>query len=649
MKALLTIGLLALVLVAVFPAFQVGFLADDFYMAEKIAASAEARPALSSRIHDAFFHQWTESFDVFRPLTILSLQWDHGVLGPDGDLHHLTNILLWFLCALCAALAARRFAHLESLGSLVVLTLIFGCWPAGIETIGWLVAREDLFCAIPAALVLYTLLGQTQRPLRVAGLCAIALCAKETAVVIPPLVLATDFLLSRQRADAPRGFSSRVRYSLRTHWPSLLILGSYFGLRRILFGTFLGTYNQKSYLSYLVEEGALERIGKGIFESLTSLLAPINDQAWDRLFGVSIWVPTALLLAPHAILLLTSIRRSRKSNSASGPPSALTGWLIALTWCLAPLLLLTIPLGGVERDLNKSRFLVIPMIAWLCLIARALRPSIGSCPRPALLAATALIALGIGSFHVCWSSYHRASDRAEKVLGDVRELVTPGSRTLLLGTENPRRGGGVHPKLTFHEGCHVLSAGLFHAFRPPFEDPPGRDVAPILDADRSRLASFLDASSKTVRPNLLLFDPASLSWTHLAEAGFYGGKSRVEPAHQARIPVTWDATFRIATRPALLRTYTRGVLRIVDALGSTGTYEFAPTDVTQDDGPDGMRAMTIKNPPLRVRSGKGRFQTPDTRTVMAALPHRQFFWWVELYKDDHLTFRSSYAAVTLVP
>jgi hypothetical protein len=628
-----------LILAATFPALNVGFLADDFYMGDRIVRAESANPGLWAAVRDAFVLQWTDSFDVFRPLTILSLRLDYWMFGADAAMHHVQNLFLWVLFAFSVGSTVSLFLKVPTPHVSLLVTALIGVWPAGIESIGWLVAREDLFCAIFAVLGLRAL--ARQKPLLQAIAVGLALCSKETAVVLPPLLLLTGILIGKDLN--PESTSSTKRRLLLQHAATWAVLIIYFALRIILFGSIGGRYNQDSYFSYLGTDGAIVRTLKDVASSLLVLLTPVNRDAYTRVFNWPASLPYVLTLAPLGALLLMGL----KMPSWRGV--RLT--LVILAWLTAPLLLLCVPLGAVYQNLEKSRMLVLPMIPWAMGIAWVYNSAWNRWRSAAALMVAALLIIGMLAFHLGFTSYRRATDRVDVLLSDIREHTHPGSRTLILNGEHPKFLVGVHPSLTFLEGCHVLSAGLFHATRAPFEPSPGRHLEPVSPAQFPDLLSILGDGARLSRPNILRvhYSANGPRIVPLAKAGHFGTPPRVLPEHASRITPSWPTRFEIELTPHLAKSFGHGSIHIFEPGGARGIAQFRIGDsevkVTQASVP----SLKIDGPTFELVSTDGTFRSPLTKEVLLHLPHRVFLWWIELRSQDDLLLRTPYALVFIDP
>ena len=633
-------SLLAAVLVTLvlMPIFEVGFLADDFYMGEKIAERAVESPGVISAIHDAFAHRWTPMFDVFRPLTIISLQVDYVVFGANGAAHHITNVVLWLLCALVFSGIAARLTKADGAWTRAAWVLLFGAWPAGIEAVGWLVAREDLFCAFFGLLAFRMLLARPDRPGLVAMILVGAFLSKETSVVLPLVLLWTDFVLDPARLGG--GTVQRALATIRRHGPSLGLLVGYFALRYALFGKIGGDYNGRPYSEFLFEEGAAGRIAGAIGDCFVRLAAPVNDYAWLRLFGfASTAVLFALPLLAGVVIVLGL--RQRRDGDLRVP-------LAGLAWFFGPLLLLVVPLDGVGPGMEKSRFLVIPMVGWLLTIAVALaRLRDAGSRRLAIGLGIAIVAAGGASWRLNLTSYTKATARVDLILGQVTDQMETGSGGLILRTAPRGRPRGVHHELSLIEGCHVLSAALFHATRPPYITP-GITLRPVPDDLVNQLPEIIGFEG--TRPYVAEFVPSNLGGPAihiLARAGLYGDDPHLEPRHGTRIAPGWTPEFSIRglRGPATSADHVRIV--VLEPLGNSAIADlpWRLEEPTADD-PDHY-TLRVRGGEFEVFRRKVNTRLPLTWEVIERLPHGYFLWWAEVYEGDRLLVRSQYQVVHL--
>ncbi len=435
----------------------VGFLADDYFILRAIHEFREATPSLASEFIGALGRVWTPDFDIFRPLTILSLQLD-SLLWPGAASHyHLTNWALWVCLAWIAAWTAhpkgRPAERLPWFGAMVVS-------PAALEALGWIVAREDLLVAIFSGLAIRTALDRP-RSVAIPVWCALALCAKETGIVLIPL-------LGLLVAIAPRNTISQgviVRQMVLLG----LTAGAWFAARYLIHGELSGTYNGRAYSSYLREEGAIPRTLQRVAGSLFRVIAPLNDAAWA---GVVPWVPASVFRAALGLalggLLVGGLRKS--------VPSLRTA-VAAVGLLLLPLLLLCVPLEGIGEHLDQSRFACLPLLG-LSLIAG---PGVAGAARacgPSRVAWFAFVLLSSISLVVSFRPFHQVKQMDSELLASLVRSAGRLPRAVIVDLNPAHRGGGIHPDLLSYQGVHRLSGGLFSATLPPFHPPPGVRLLP---------------------------------------------------------------------------------------------------------------------------------------------------------------------------
>jgi hypothetical protein len=466
LPAALIPGLLAAAGLALFvkPALHVGFLADDFYMGGAIHRLAGSSGGHAPAFLSGLWHRWTPDFDVLRPLLVLSLQIDHARAGADPAAHHATNLVLHGLLAVLAAAAALR-AGSRSLWLLLPGAALVLTSPAIIEALLWCVAREDLLLGIGASLAVIAARKSRPGPVATAVGLALSLAAKETAVVLVPILA---FLLL-----AGTGGERRIR-SLA---PIALVTALYVLLRVALFDRIGSTYAGQPLHAYLGDPGAVPRILARTARSILALLAPVNEAAWTSRFpGVSAAWPRALALG-SSILLVLAAWRARS-------PTPRRDVLAALALMLLPLLLLAIPLDGVSPDLERSRFLVLPSLGLLLLCGDGIARAAAASWRTALHLG-AHLALLILLRDVATTPYLEATGLVERAVASLEGAAAGRSRAVVADLNPGGPGRGISPFLDVRRGAHTLSLGILSATRPPFRAPPGLEVlAGHVEVDR---------------------------------------------------------------------------------------------------------------------------------------------------------------------
>lgn len=265
--------------------------------------------------------------DLFRPLVNLSYALDYIRSGLDPRAYHQTNILLHGLNVILLALLVRRLVPRLSLAqgtegrnalrlAMAAAALLFAVHPMMTEAVTYISGRSELlssFFFLIAFLCLDAyLFGELKsRWSLAAGLTAFlcSLASKESAAMLPFVLLASDRLLSPQplRDEFPR----RLR---RFHLP-LISLISVAGLARVWVFLFVegGANVSKLWENLIVEAGVIWRyLGLMLLPVSQSILhdvrAPTGPFDPGAILAILAWIPVFYLLyllrkkAPLAVL-----------------------------------------------------------------------------------------------------------------------------------------------------------------------------------------------------------------------------------------------------------------------------------------------------------------------------------------------------------
>jgi len=177
----------------------------------------------------AVSNYWRPSFVVwlilnFRSFGLATFGW------------HLANILLHLgVIALAFALLRRLDVSRALAGA---IALIFAVHPVHSESVAWISGAPDLIlgAALLGSIWFVNLLGQKKTSLRWAfalGLYAVALGAKEVAILYPLIVIA--LLWQRERDDDKKGISWVRTFSIA--WPFAALAAAYVIARQLVLGS----------------------------------------------------------------------------------------------------------------------------------------------------------------------------------------------------------------------------------------------------------------------------------------------------------------------------------------------------------------------------------------------------------------------------
>jgi Flp pilus assembly protein TadD len=193
----------------------------------------------------AAFHQplgvipgWDGPAPYARPLVIAVLSLVHAVASLDPAAYHLVLVALHLANAL---LAYSILLVLSAAPAAAFFTAaIFALHPLQTAAVSWVSGIADPLCALFVLLAFRLQLAASQRPAR--GLLlrlgavlsfALALGAKETALVFPALLAAAYFLFP---AVALRRYSRPLRKDVVALLPFILLVAADFGYRSLVLG-----------------------------------------------------------------------------------------------------------------------------------------------------------------------------------------------------------------------------------------------------------------------------------------------------------------------------------------------------------------------------------------------------------------------------
>jgi hypothetical protein len=345
---------------------------------------------------------WNQSLlqgtgNYYRPIFELWLLIQYSLFGLHPWAYHLVNVLLHMAVVGMAYLLFRRLTGDRLTASMG--TVIFAVHPTHIESVAWISGVTDPLCAL---FVLGSFLAYMRA--RDAGsstgdriawqvaalaLYALAMMSKETAIVVPALLVAYEWLLARQDSLAAR---------VRRVTPFVVITGAYLLVRHwVLFGFMHPeAYSLKSILLTLPRvlwfytHQLVWPVGLSVFYD-----TPFVDRPglWDFYLPI---VGVAVL----AVAVGWLAKQSR-------PAAFGAGWMLAM---LAPAIVgmyVFIP-----EELVHDRYLYLPSIGFALMAAVALRrlSSKGELfggprlPVAATLALGGILAAGTAAQNIYWTN-----------------------------------------------------------------------------------------------------------------------------------------------------------------------------------------------------------------------------------------------------
>ena len=281
------------------------------------------------------------------------------------SLHAISLILHALNCAIVSSVAARFVRP----GAALVAGLVMALFPASVEAVGWAAGIFDLMSAF-AVLVTLTLWLMPTLSMRAEVGCVIAvavgLCAKETAVVAPALLLGAGAVLPG-------------RTTVRHKRCAMAVAGvcSAYIVARLLSSHELAGHVMRAPTSRMAVKDFLVRPFSG-------LLVPFRT---DSEVSLMAWCAAIAALAIMTWLLVMSVTRRNAKDAAPG--FAIYG-ILWVSACAAPLL----SQFFVASNLEGSRYLYMPSVGWAWLVAA----SVGARQRVMRWVTYGLVAILCGSY-----------------------------------------------------------------------------------------------------------------------------------------------------------------------------------------------------------------------------------------------------------
>lgn len=203
------------------------FLMDDFWHLHEAATtswSALLQPWQYSG--EDFKAYWfneqrlhnTHGEGFFRPVVTLLYKLAGAAFGLDAWGYHLVNIALHALASLAVFAIARLMFPRRWVA--VAVALIFAAHPSHAETVQWVAANADaaMGCFFLASFAAFGWWLRQRRPWQYASAAvafAVALCSKESAIVLPAVLLAYEFYRAHVEGERrPRPGAMAARHAV---------------------------------------------------------------------------------------------------------------------------------------------------------------------------------------------------------------------------------------------------------------------------------------------------------------------------------------------------------------------------------------------------------------------------------------------------
>lgn len=342
----------------------------------------------SARIWNLGWSAGGGSATFYRPVFFVWLLINRSFFGLHPWGWHLAVVLLHLGATFLVYRLALRLTADEA--TAVLAGLLFGIHPVHIEAVAWVSgATEPLLTVLFIGSFLCFLnsrVGQGVRWLALSlGFGALALLSKETALVLPGVILAYVWLFEPMSLPVAAP-GKRALSAIRAAMPFLLLAAVYLGLRLLIFGGLPPALTRLPFSTLVLTWPSV------LVFDLVHLAWPANlSLFYDTRYVSSLsvrefWVPLAVLaFAGAAICVL-----ARKSNAK------------AVAFASAWMLLTIVPALNFRafrwREIAHDRYLYLPSVGFVILVAIAIR-RLPTTPRllgkPALQLVAVLLIVGL--------------------------------------------------------------------------------------------------------------------------------------------------------------------------------------------------------------------------------------------------------------
>src|SRR5581483_8070558 len=397
----------ALTFLAYAATLRFGFVYDD-------RVQIVANPWLASwRFVSRYFTENAAAFigspggAIWRPLFLVWLFVNRSIfdLAPWGwhlttmALHCLSAVLVYFLSG--GLLRDRLLAGFAA--------LLFGLWPTTVETAAWISgATDSLLCIFLSGSVLLYLRSQEGASRLWSGLSlliyALALLAKETAVILPALIAIYAWFYGRDSLRE-QSAAAKLRGTGRAVAPYLAVTAVYFAVRAlVLAGTEPAPLLTGTAAMAMTWPAAIWFYLRLLF--FPNAVSPHYNLKVITDFSVGAVLLPAVVLVGVALAVWFALRRASSETHRRVS--------LALAWMLTPLVPVLYLRPLAPDDFAHIRYLYLPTIGLVLLVAPAVSSLTTSTARlfkrPAAQAVPALVLLGLCAFGTAREQIHWASN-----------------------------------------------------------------------------------------------------------------------------------------------------------------------------------------------------------------------------------------------
>jgi len=301
----------------------------------------------------------------YRPLFLLWFRLQYRVFGLHPWGWHLCTVLCHVAVTLLVFYTAARL--LEDRLAAVFAALIFGLHPVHADAVAWISGvTEPLFAVFLLASYLCYLkkrddAAQARAYLAASlGLYVLASLSKETAVILPFIIFACEFLWGERTASSRwRAWVQRALGAFKAAAPYLALFAIYLVARVIALQGFQNTKEAHSYLSMFLTWPSV------LWFYIQHLLWPVRlNPFYSRQFYAQVDLHNVLLPALAVVVAGTGLWFWGKRS----PQAA-----VATIWMVIPILPVLNLRAFIEGHLVHDRYLYLPSFGFAMLVALGIR------------------------------------------------------------------------------------------------------------------------------------------------------------------------------------------------------------------------------------------------------------------------------------
>ena len=309
--------------------------------------------------------------NYYRPLFLLFLRINYSVFGDRPFGWHLVTLALHLVVTWQVYLIVKKLTGRFTPAWLAAA--IFGVHPVHHETVAWVSGTTETLLAVTflGAFLAYLRSREDSKPLWTAVACAcfvLALLAKETAIIFPALVFATEWIRFDSDGRSRPDFAERLKAAFAASWIYLPFVFVYLIVRnRVLAG--LGhAFSSASVTDWLLTLPSilLFYVRNWFFPRRLSAFYDLYYQ--QRLTFGHVVLPALILVAFLAVVW--AVRRRLGSKNVG----------YALAWMVIPLLPALDTFVFHSDVLVHDRYFYLPSIGAALLVALAIEKAIATGP-----------------------------------------------------------------------------------------------------------------------------------------------------------------------------------------------------------------------------------------------------------------------------